>query len=55
MVALNVSPEERKVSLGKPLAPVGKIVLDSDGPDSGTVELWDLRLRPYEAVVILAP
>jgi hypothetical protein len=55
VVALNMSAEERKVSLGKPLAPSGKIVLDSDGPDSGTVELWDLHLRPYEALVILVP
>jgi glycosidase len=46
VVALNMSAEERKVSLGKPLAPTGKIVLDSDGPDSGAVELWELHLRP---------
>ena len=55
VIALNMSAEERKVSLGKPLAPSGKIVLDSDGPDSGEVELWDLHLRPYEALVILVP
>ncbi|MDP8983187.1 MAG: alpha-glucosidase [Acidobacteriota bacterium] len=55
VIALNMSPEEHKVSLGKPLAPSGKLVLDTDGPDHGTVELWDLHLRPYEALVILIP
>ncbi len=55
VIVLNMSPEERKVSLGKPLAPSGKIVLDTDGPDHGTVEPWALHLRPYEALVILIP